>query len=164
MASIEPRWSPSKLEILFADKLVTKKLLINLGILETCILHGDFYHLFKVNWPKPENFGIVVYKLIKSQLSKMLTCYTKAEWDRAFKEASDLILAHPLKLEILQDIHSQPEYYAGYVTRNVVGNLSLNGTAHAEQNHSSIVSFNGEALIGFILDHLKALMERKKQL
>ena len=25
MASIEPRWSPSKLEIIFADKLVTKK-------------------------------------------------------------------------------------------------------------------------------------------
>ena len=100
MVSIEPRWSPCKMKILYADKLVTRKLLQNLGVSQTCILHGDFYHLYKENWPKAENFGTVVYKLIKSQLSKMLTCKTKVEWDTAFKEASDKIIAHPLKQDI----------------------------------------------------------------
>ena len=47
MMSIEPRWAASKLQILYADGLVSQKLLDNLGISETCILHGDFYHLYK---------------------------------------------------------------------------------------------------------------------
>ena len=66
MLSIEPRWSLSKLKKLYTDKLVTKKWINNLGISKTCILHGDFYHLYKENWPKTENFGSVVYWLIKS--------------------------------------------------------------------------------------------------
>ena len=73
MMSIEPRWSVSKLQI-YADGLVSQKLLDNLGIRETCILHGDFYHLYKENWPKPENFGTVVYKILKPYVFKMLVC------------------------------------------------------------------------------------------
>ena len=69
-----------------------------------------------------------------------------------------------MKLELLQEIHGNPEYYSGYVTREVIGNLNLNGTAHAEQNHSSIVSFNGDSLLGSILDHLKSLMERQQHI
>ena len=107
MVSIEPRWTPSKLQILYADGLVTKKLLLNLGISQTCILHGDFYHLFKENWPKPENFGSVVFRLIKPHLMKMLLSKTEGEWDTAYEEASHKILAHPLKLEL------DPKYYAG---------------------------------------------------
>ena len=78
--------------------------------------------------------------------------------------AREKLVAHPLKLELLEKIYSNPEYYAGYVTRRVIGNLSLNGTAPAEQNHSSIVRFNGELMLGSICDHLKALCERQQQL
>jgi len=164
MKSIEPRWSPSEIQILYADQLVSKKLLENLNISDTCILHGDYYHLFKENWPKPENFGTVVFRKIKPQLSKMLTCRTKLEWDTAFNEAKELITEHPLKLELLNKIHSNPDYYAGYVTRDIIGNLGLNGTSHAEQNHSSIVRCCGEYMLGSVLNHLKLLMERQQQI
>ena len=164
MVSVEPRWSLSKVQIIYGDGLVSKKLLTNLGIEHSCILHGDFYHLYKENWPKAENFGSVVYKIIKPQLYKMLVSKTKSEWDTAFNEASNLISGHPLKLELLQQIHSDPNYYAGYVTREIVGNLQLNGTAHAEQNHSSIVSHNGDMIVGNICNHLKSLCERQQQL
>ena len=164
MLSIEPRWSLSNIKILYADSLITSKLLDNLGISNTCILHGDYFHLYKENWPKPENFGAVTFKVIKSQLSKMLTCSKQSEWDKAFKEASEKLIAHPLKLELLEEIYANPEYYAGYVTHQIIGNLRLNGTAHAEQNHSSIVRFNGEAMLGSIMNHLKSLMERQQQI
>ena len=164
MVSIEPRWSFSKLQILYGDGLVTKKLLLNLGISDTCILHGDFYHLFKENWPKPENFGIVAFRLVKPYLFKMLLSKTETEWDLAFQEASQKLTAYPTKLELLKKIHGNPSYYAGYVTRKVVGNLSLNGTAPSEQNHSSIVAFNGETMLGSICDHLKSLCERQQQI
>ena len=92
MCSIEPRWSLSNLQILYADGLVTKKLLLNLGITETCILHGDFYHLYKENWPKPENFGITVFRLIKPYLLKILLSKTKTEWDNACNQASSTLV------------------------------------------------------------------------
>ena len=164
MTLIEPRWSLSKIQIIYGDGLITKTLLQNLGISNTCILHGDYFHLYKENWPQPQNFGIVVFKLIKAQLSTMLLSKTKSEWDKAFEEASVLLQAHPLKLELLEKIHSDPQYYAGYVTREIVGNLHINGTAPAEQNHASIVAFNGNGMLGSIMDHLKALCERQQQL
>ena len=101
MVSIEPRWSLKKLQILYGDKLITKKLLNNLNIESTCILHGDYYHLFKENWPKANNFGTVVFRMIKSHLSRMLLSRSKSEWDKAFLEASQKLNAHPLKMELL---------------------------------------------------------------
>ena len=46
MESIEKRWSPSKLSIVYADGLLTERFLNDLGISDSCILHGDYYHLF----------------------------------------------------------------------------------------------------------------------
>ena len=46
MAVMEPRWQPTNIRLIFADGLITKRLLINLGINDKCLLHGDFYHLF----------------------------------------------------------------------------------------------------------------------
>ena len=164
MMSIEPRWSVNKLQILYADGLVTTKLLDNLGISDSCVLHGDYYHLFKENWPKPENFGSTLFRLVKPYLQKMVFSKTKLEWDNAFLAASEKLAAHPLKLELLQGIYTNPNYYAGYVTRGIVGNLSLNGTAPAEQNHASIVAHNGMTMLGSICDHIKALCERQQML
>ena len=61
MQSIEPRWSFSKIQILYADGLMSQRLLENLNISDTCIIHGDYYHLMKENWPKPENVGIHLF-------------------------------------------------------------------------------------------------------
>ena len=47
MVSIEPRWSLSQLKILYADGLVCEKVLDNLNISNTCLLHGDFYLFLK---------------------------------------------------------------------------------------------------------------------
>ena len=164
MLALEPRWSLSNIQIIYGDGLVSQKLLTNLGITDTCILHGDFYHLYKENWPKSNYFGSVVYKLIKPQLYKMLVSKDKTEWDTAYEEACKLLDTHPLKLELLQKIYSNPNYYAGYVTRTIVGNLNLNGTVHAEQNHSSIVNYNGDMIVGNICKHLKSLCERQQQI
>ena len=164
MVSIEPRWSVSRLQILYGDGLVSKKLLENLGISHSCILHGDFYHLFKENWPKPENFGISIFRIIKPHLYKMLLSKTVAEWDNAFNEASNKLIGHPVRLDLLRKIHADPDYYAGYVTRKIVGNLSCNGTAPSEQNHASIVACNGNNMLGSICEHLKALCERQQQI
>ena len=67
-------------------------------------------------------------------------------------------------MELLQKIYNNLEYYGGYVTRRIIGNLSLNSSTPAEQNHSSIVAFNGEVMLGTIIVHVKSLLERQQQL
>ena len=62
------------------------------------------------------NFGTTVFRLIKCYLSAMLLSQTEEDWDRAFESASSLLIGHPHKLELLQKIHNNPEYYGGYVT------------------------------------------------
>jgi hypothetical protein len=44
MQEMEPRWNVSKLQILFGDHKVTSSLMASLGIQETCLLRGDYYH------------------------------------------------------------------------------------------------------------------------
>ena len=44
MNIMEPGWDSTKIRLIFADALLTKRLLINLGINDKCVFHGDFYH------------------------------------------------------------------------------------------------------------------------
>ena len=73
MASIEPRWSLSKIKIIFADGLITQQLITDLNIQSICILHGDFHHLFKEVWPNNANFGTVIFSKIKTELKNDFT-------------------------------------------------------------------------------------------
>ena len=92
MESIEKRWSPSKLSIVYADGLLTERFLTDLGIAESCILHGDFYHLFNEVWPKSENFGYKCFSLIKEYLKGMLESNSLHKWDTAYSFAKKLCI------------------------------------------------------------------------
>ena len=92
MVSIEPRWPVSNLQLLYADGLVSKRLLINLGIENSCLLHGDYYHLFRENWPNEQNFGTTIFRLIKSYLFATLLSETEEDWKRAFESAASLLI------------------------------------------------------------------------
>ena len=78
--------------------------------------------------------------------------------------ASELLVELPTKLELLNKIHNNPSYYAGYVTRKIVGSLSCNGSTLAEQNPASIVSFKGENMLTSVYEYIKSLLERQQQL
>ena len=76
MKIMEPGWYPTKIRLIFAHGLITKRLLINLGINDKCVLHGDFYHLFCEVWPNKACFGETCYGLIKNNLRMMLLSRT----------------------------------------------------------------------------------------
>ena len=115
MSSIEKKWSMSDIKIIFADGLLTNRLLTDTDIHNTCILHGDYYHLMRNVWKNKENFGIVLFTKIKSELQKMLLCHSKEQWDLAYKEAKEKLIQHPDKISVLDKIHDNPTYYSGYV-------------------------------------------------
>ena len=41
----ETRWDPKNIRTMFADQAMTDRLLVLLNIQDTCLLHGDCYHL-----------------------------------------------------------------------------------------------------------------------
>ena len=75
ISKMEPRFNINNIKIIFADQKITIRLLVMLGIEETCVLHGDYYHLTRKVWPAA--FGVQAYQQIKTYLSAMLRSRTK---------------------------------------------------------------------------------------
>ena len=82
----------------------------------------------------------------------------------SFAEATTLLSNRPDKLQLLNDIYSKPEYYAGYYTRKILCNLNLNGSTIAEINHSSVVAHLGSGGLMTIMDQLSQLLTRQQHL
>ena len=59
-----PHFQLHSIKIIFSDQLVTHTLLDNLGISNTCLLHGDRYHLLNKVFPEP--FGMNNWNTIRN--------------------------------------------------------------------------------------------------
>jgi hypothetical protein len=71
----------------------------------------------------------------------MLKSKTQEEWNSAFQNAEQLTCFLPSLVEKLETIHDSPQYYAGYYLQEMDGILGRNGSAPAEENHSSVVAY-----------------------
>jgi hypothetical protein len=57
MERLEPRFRFDQISLIFADMGITKTLLHQLSIENTCVLRGDYWHLMNEVWNKPTSFG-----------------------------------------------------------------------------------------------------------
>ena len=162
IVSMEPKWSLSKLRIVFSDGFITQTLLEKLNIATTCTLRCDYWHVIQEVLPKEHNFGRVCFSIIEPHLKKMLTSNSESEWTIAFKAATNLLRDYPSKLQKLNEIYDRPSYYAGYYVRNIPTNLLLLGSSPAESNHSSITKHLGDCGVWTISHQITKLMERQQ--
>jgi hypothetical protein len=58
--------------------------------------------------------------------------------------------------------HNNPNYYTGYVLKEMEGSLGKRGDSHAEHNHSSIVVHLGNGGNLNLAEHICQLLERHK--
>ena len=140
LLDMEQRFDKSQFKLFFSDEFITNKLLINIGIQSSCILRSDQYHLVEDVWPK--HFGAYVWSLIKAPMKEMLNAPTQDKFELAYHHARDLLCGNFQFQEYLDKIYANPTRYAGYVLKQIEGNLYRNGSSHAEQNHSSNISIN----------------------
>jgi hypothetical protein len=159
MHEIEPRFDKSSIRIIFGDGKIVQSLLETLDIQPTCILRGDKWHLLNKVWP--EKFGPIHYPIIKNALITMMDCNSIESWDIAAENARKLISSYPHLVMYIDEIHQNPSYYAGYFLKFLVGGaLGKNGSSGAEQNHSSVVAYNGKGANWCIADQLHHLILR----
>ena len=160
---IEPMRKLSSVRLIFGDGMITRGLLTALGIERTCVLHGDYYHLLYEVWPLEKNFGQVLFLKIKQELVLMLNSLTRDHWNNAYNSAKNILINHPDKLELLDEIYNDPQYYSGYYLKTIRRNMNLRGNVGAEQNHSSLHAFLGGNMSSSVTFEVRGLLERDQQ-
>ena len=111
-ASIEPHFPPNQIKIIFGDNLITKELLVNLGIQNTCQLHCDYHHQKNIVWPKL--FGSNNYNKIIDHLELILKCDSVDEFSLACSSAKSKLYQNQTLVNEIDKIQNDPSYYAGY--------------------------------------------------
>jgi hypothetical protein len=97
---MEPPWNVSKLQIVFGNHKVTPSLMVSLGIQETCLLRGDWYHNTNESFPK--KFGKHFFVIIKPYLKVMMESKTEEKWSYIYGQAAKQCLCfRPDKVELL---------------------------------------------------------------
>ena len=162
LAIMEPRWLVSNLKIIFGDQLITDGLLNRLDIKHTCLLRGDYYHLMNEVRPKNINFGLVVMEKIRPWLKQMLMSPEEEVWNRAYESICKVVENDTHKMVLLDEIYDNPGYYAGYHLKQIEGNIKLNGSVPAEQNHSSLQAHLGKGNHWSICENVKELLVRQQ--
>lgn len=131
----ETRWNQKDIKIIFADQLISNQLLIFLGITDSCLLHGDHYHLLNKVFPdlfKPD------WEVIRHHITEMIDAKDKETWDKLYTDACSKIEHNPSLYTKLEKVHQNAQYYSKWYLLTIEGNLDRNGSVPSEINHASI--------------------------
>ena len=155
---MEPRFELSNIKILFGDKFITEEVLRRAGILETCTLRCDFYHMLE--HITKDNFGQHLHPLIREDLKTMLKG-PRYEWESSYENILQHVQGDASKTQYLMEIYNNPRYYAGWYLRNIHLNINIKGTQSSEAYHASIKKAFGKCKNWSISTHLCKLREHQ---
>ena len=157
---MENRFDLTNIKIIFADQKISENLLVRLGIDSTCVLHGDYYHLMKLVWPK--TFSTDGYTKIHPHLKQMLRSSTREEYETAYNQGVSQLEGQAKNLGELERIFKRASYYGGYVLNGIDGNLGILGDSQAERNHASIVKYFGQGATWDLCEQIANLLKREQ--
>ena len=135
--------------------------MVMLGIEETCIIRADYHHCMKEVWPKA--FGSI-FGTMRPFLEALFFSKTEEEHNRHAEDISNLRCVqenHGVYMR-LQDILDNRTRYAGYILRQIEGNLGINSDNSVEIYHSSNVAHLGDGGNMSISEQLTKLMDRDR--
>jgi hypothetical protein len=89
-----------------------------------------------------------------------MLCGSKSEWEESYASAKKHLLHDAEKFSSLEQIYNNPSHFAGWFLRNVEGNLLLNGSVPAEQNHSSVAAHLGAGASWSVVEQVERLLTR----
>jgi hypothetical protein len=155
LVEMEPRFQLNFIKMIFGDQALTDQILIDLGISRTCLLRGDYHHLINEFWT--HTFGTHLYQRIRGDLDRMLL-QSKAEWELAYTSAKNHLLHDAEKFSALEKIYGNPSHFSRWYLRTIEGNLLLNSSVPAEQNHSSMAAHLGAGASWSVVEQVTKLL------
>lgn len=158
---MEPKRNRSTVGIIFADCIISKNFLADVGMEETSHVIWDSFHLTSKVWP--EALGEHVYVQVSEFLRNMVYAKTEEEYKKAF-EAIDFRLSqnHPAALEYINGFYQQPETFAQYYVRSLPDNLGKSSSQGAEVNHASVIAHGEAGSKQDPVEQIKSLLERQE--
>ena len=157
---IEPRWDKRNINLMFADQGITEKILHIFGISNSCLLHGDRWHL--LNKVFPEVFKDC-WDDIRHKVTLMIDASTEVEWNKFYTEASNVVIYNPDSNEKLRKIFENPRYYSTWYLLQCEGNRKRQGSVPSEINHASIFSYFGKDSVFSLPKNVERLHHRYDQ-
>lgn len=163
MQSMEPMFQLTKVSIIFGDEGISDELPRLVGA-PAIKVFGDEYHLFREVWKK--HFGETLFSLVRDCLLGMWHSRTESEWEENYQSALQVpgIAGVTRHMQYLANIHQKKERYAGFIRKHHLGNLGLNGSAAAEQNHSSITQRLGKGGVMPLSKNIERLLTRQQDI
>ena len=159
---MEGRFSLSNVKMIFGDKLVSPEILKGLGIDNTCLLHGDYYHL--MNEVFPNQFTTRYFNSIKGFLENLLIG-NENEWKESIVEIKKILSNDAANYCKITEIEENPSYFSMWFTRkNIYCNLNIKGSTFAEINHSSNVAHLGKGGTLEPSEHIQQLLDKNMHL
>lgn len=148
MFEMTPNRSIHSVRVIFGDGFLTQSLIDRLGIGKTCHLVYDKYHLQNEDWPR--QFGPRLFPQIKETLKNIMYSATKTDYEQQLnKLREELVRLNGRKhLDYVErEIHGHRHLFVKAWVATYEGNLELNGSSLAEQNHASFVQRIGPCSI-----------------
>jgi hypothetical protein len=83
---------------------------------------------------------------------------SKEEWELSYTSAKTHFLCDAKKFSSLEEIYNNPSHYAGWFLKKIEGNLLLNGSIPAEQNHLSVAAHLGAGASWSVVEQVFKLL------
>jgi hypothetical protein len=84
---------------------------------------------------------------------------SKEEWEHSYAYTKQHLLGDAENFCALKQIYKDPSHYAGWFLKNIEGNLLLNGSVPAKQNHSSVGAYLGRGGSWSVAKQVTKLLE-----
>lgn len=100
-----PQRPRSSVKVIYGDGIMSDRLLVNLGIADSCKLCLDTYHLLHVDWPR--KFGIQLFSSLQATFQSLVYTATEEDYLKNFAILTNALVAKPNLLKYLNDeIHA----------------------------------------------------------
>jgi hypothetical protein len=128
----------------------------------TCKLFWDHHHLLAEVWPT--YFGPAWSGELKDNIKKICFATTVAAFEAVLQLAQQAACRNPKYLKYIDSLSANRFHFASYCIEAMPGTLGRHGSLHAEQNHSSVISYLGPVLYDDSTEEIKNLLGRHAKL
>ena len=157
MIKMAPNFNPLNIKAIFADEFLDQKTIDEGGLPNTRLIYDHYhYHLTLI-----KNIGVMYNEMYRPMFTTLLNASSENEFNSLVAKAQHDYRDNFKVLKEINDVISKKEHLIAYVIDSINGTCCKRGSTHAEQNHSSIVSFIGKEYTGELEELLKFLLQRQ---
>ena len=159
MLQMAPNFDPNSIKVIFADEFLTQETITDAGLTNTRLVYDHYHLLDNVN----KSIGPIYNEKYSRIFKDILNADTEYKFNVLVQQGREFCKDNSKAMKEINDIVDIKDQCIAYAIDSIPGSYGKRGSAHAEQNHSSIISIIGDYFTGELEDLLSILLERQKE-